>query len=141
MCGPARSVRPTWRASVGAVVRVLCGDKGHLDGAAQVWAEATAARDGDAGARDLPGGPLYVHLDLDVTDPAEVPGLRYPTSGGPGLAQVASALHMVLGTGLGRCRGHRLHLASWAPRSGTHRPLPGSSAHHPHMTTVSGRRL
>jgi arginase len=47
----------------------------------------------------LPGGPLYVHLDLDVTDPAEVPGLRYPASGGPGLAQVTGALQMLLGTG------------------------------------------
>lgn len=47
----------------------------------------------------LPGGALYVHLDLDVADPAEVPGLRYPASGGPGLAQVTGALRTVLGTG------------------------------------------
>jgi ribosomal protein S18 acetylase RimI-like enzyme len=38
---------PIWRASIGAVNRVLRGDKSHLNGAAQVWAEATAARDGD----------------------------------------------------------------------------------------------
>jgi arginase len=51
------------------------------------------------GAADLPDGPLYVHLDLDVVDPAEVPGLRYPAPGGPGLAEVAGALRMLLGTG------------------------------------------
>ncbi len=50
-------------------------------------------------AADLPDGPLYVHLDLDVADPAEIPGLRYPAPGGPGLAQVAGALRMLLGTG------------------------------------------
>jgi arginase len=51
------------------------------------------------GAADLPDGPLYVHLDLDVTDPADVPGLRYPAPGGPSPARVADALHMLLGTG------------------------------------------
>jgi arginase len=48
---------------------------------------------------DLPDGPLYVHLDLDVADPAAVPGLRLPVPGGPGPAEVAGALHMLLGTG------------------------------------------
>ncbi|HUY50256.1 MAG TPA: arginase family protein [Streptosporangiaceae bacterium] len=50
-------------------------------------------------AAGLPDGPLYVHLDLDVADPAEVPGLRYPAPGGAALAQVAGALRMLLGTG------------------------------------------
>ena len=48
---------------------------------------------------DLPGGPLYLHVDLDVIDPAELPGLRYPAPGGPGPAQVAGALRAALGTG------------------------------------------
>jgi arginase len=47
----------------------------------------------------LPSGPLYVHLDADVIDPAEVPGLRFPAPGGPGRAAVANALRMLLGTG------------------------------------------
>jgi arginase len=50
-------------------------------------------------AADLPDGPLYVHLDLDVIDPGVVPGLRYPASGGPGRAQVAAALGLLLATG------------------------------------------
>jgi arginase len=53
----------------------------------------------DLVAADAPDCPLYVHLDLDVIDPGEVPGLRYPTPGGPGVAQVASALRMLLRTG------------------------------------------
>lgn len=50
-------------------------------------------------AAALPDGPLYVHLDLDVIDPSAVPGLRYPAPGGPGCAEVATALGMLLGTG------------------------------------------
>lgn len=47
----------------------------------------------------MPAGPLYVHLDVDVIDPGAVPGLRYPAPGGPGCAQVAAALGMLLATG------------------------------------------
>jgi arginase len=54
---------------------------------------------GELDAAVLPGGPLYVHLDLDVIDPAQLPGLRFPAPGGPGPAQLAGALHALLGTG------------------------------------------
>lgn len=50
-------------------------------------------------AADLPNMPLYVHVDLDVLDPEEVPGLRYPAPGGPDGAQLAGALRMLLATG------------------------------------------
>ena len=50
-------------------------------------------------AAGLPGGPLYVHLDLDVIDPAQLPGLRLPVPGGPSPAQVTGALNALLGTG------------------------------------------
>lgn len=50
-------------------------------------------------AAGLPGGPLYVHVDLDVADPASVPGLRFPAPGGPAVAEVAGALRMILATG------------------------------------------
>jgi arginase len=53
----------------------------------------------DLAGGDLPDGPLYVHLDLDVIDPSEVPGLRYPAPGGPTPGQVSSALRRLLGTG------------------------------------------
>lgn len=48
---------------------------------------------------DLPAGPLYVHLDLDVIDPGRLPGLRYPAAGGPAPAQLAGALRLLLDTG------------------------------------------
>lgn len=50
-------------------------------------------------AADLPAGPIYLHLDLDVVDPAALPGLRYPAPGGPGVAAVRAAVHEVLSTG------------------------------------------
>jgi len=48
---------------------------------------------------DLPAGPLYVHVDLDVIDAAVLPGLRYPVPGGPDTAQLADTLRMLLATG------------------------------------------
>ena len=54
---------------------------------------------GEVDAAGLPGGPLYVHLDLDVIDPAQLPGLRFPAPGGPSPAQVAGALDALHGTG------------------------------------------
>jgi arginase len=81
----------------------------------------TEVADMDAAA--LPSGPLYVHIDLDVIDPAQVPGLRYPAPDGPGAAAVAEALRIVLATGraaavgLG-CTWHPGHRA--AARIGPH---------------------
>ena len=54
---------------------------------------------GELDAAGLPGGPLYVHLDLDVIDSGQLPGLRFPAPGGPSPAQVTGALSAVLGTG------------------------------------------
>jgi arginase len=47
----------------------------------------------------VPQAPLYVHVDLDVLDPAEVPGLRYPAPGGPPPAQLSAALRMLVASG------------------------------------------
>jgi arginase len=47
----------------------------------------------------LPSGPLYVHLDLDVLDPAEVGGLLFPAAGGLQLTQLAGVLRMLAVTG------------------------------------------
>jgi arginase len=47
----------------------------------------------------LPDGPLYVHLDLDIVDPTELPAVRYPAPGGPSLAAVMDAARMLFRTG------------------------------------------
>ncbi|MFC7546473.1 arginase family protein [Plantactinospora sp. GCM10030261] len=54
-----------------------------------------AARGGDM----LPDGPLFLHVDLDVADPAELPPLRYPAVGGPSLTTVVAAIRRVLSSG------------------------------------------
>ncbi len=48
---------------------------------------------------DLPDGPLLLHVDLDVVDAAELPGLLFPAAGGPPASDVVRAVHRVLGTG------------------------------------------
>jgi len=51
------------------------------------------------GEADVPAGPLYLHVDLDVVDGTAIPALRYPTPDGPDLAAVADAVAAVLATG------------------------------------------
>ncbi|RDI54174.1 arginase family protein [Nocardia mexicana] len=48
---------------------------------------------------ELPDAPLYLHLDCDVIDPQDLPGLLFPTPGGPRLPAVAEAVRRVLDTG------------------------------------------
>jgi arginase len=43
-------------------------------------------------ADDLPPGPALVHIDLDVIDAAEVPGMRFPVGNGPSADAVVAAV-------------------------------------------------
>jgi arginase len=65
---------------------------------------------------DVPDGPLYVHVDLDVLDPRELPGLMFPVAGGPGTGQVGRALRMLLGTGRVAAAGIG---CTWQPGQGS----------------------
>ena len=47
----------------------------------------------------LPAGPLLVHVDLDVVDPGDLRGLRFPAPGGPDLDAVAAGVATVAATG------------------------------------------
>ncbi|SDU70062.1 arginase family protein [Jiangella alkaliphila] len=55
----------------------------------------TAELDADG----VPLGPVYLHVDLDVVDGAELPGLLFPTPGGPSASEVGQAIRRVLDTG------------------------------------------
>jgi arginase len=48
---------------------------------------------------ELPPPPWYVHLDVDVIDPSDLAGLRFPAPGGPGIATVCEALHALADRG------------------------------------------
>jgi arginase len=47
----------------------------------------------------LPPSPWYVHLDVDVIDPEELPPLRFPAPGGPSANAVAAALRALAARG------------------------------------------
>jgi arginase len=66
----------------------------YLDGSAITQ---VAVADLDAGT--LPDGPLLLHVDVDVVDAAELPGLRFPVTPGPSVAEVVAAVERVLATG------------------------------------------
>ena len=95
--------------------RAVLVDARDLDPAeAEFLATARVRRSTVAGldTAELPDGPLILHVDVDVTDPAELPGLLFPAPGGPAAAQVVDAVHRVLATG----RVAVLHIACpWHP--------------------------
>lgn len=47
----------------------------------------------------IPQGPIYLHVDFDVVDPEELPGLQIPAPGGPSLRTVGEVLRRVMETG------------------------------------------
>lgn len=68
-----------------------------LDAHGDVQTPETTAS-GYIGAIPLPDGPLYVHVDLDMVSPDEIPGLRFPAPGGPFAEQVIGALRLLMDT-------------------------------------------
>ena len=42
--------------------------------------------------------PVYLHLDVDVIDSAQLPGLRWPSGPGPSLTQIEDCLGAVCAT-------------------------------------------
>jgi arginase len=65
---------------------------------------------------ELPAGPLYVHVDLDVVDPEEMTATSYPAPGGPSVEEVIAALGRFAATG----RVAACSVSSWNPA------LPGA---------------
>ncbi|MBP6469870.1 MAG: arginase family protein [Chloroflexi bacterium] len=59
----------------------------------------------------LPDGPLYVHFDTDVVDPAEVPAMNYPAPGGPSAETLRRVFRHLAATG----RVTAVSLSAWNP--------------------------
>jgi arginase len=97
---------------------VLAGAR-DLDPPEAIYLAGSAIRQCDVAglaAADLPGVPLYVHVDFDVLEPGEAPGLRFPAPGGPTAGELAGALRTLLATG----RVAAITLAcSWYPGHAT----------------------
>lgn len=52
----------------------------------------------EVSADTVPPGPLVLHIDVDVIDSGEVPGLRYPASNGPSADAVLAACARLFAT-------------------------------------------
>jgi arginase len=50
-------------------------------------------------AEDLPDGPVLLHVDVDVIDASEIPGLRFPSSPGPTTSSVVGAVARLVASG------------------------------------------
>lgn len=80
---------------------LLVGARDVDPGEERLLGEAGIPRVGLEGCVEaaLPSGPLYLHLDLDLLDPAELSGLRYPAPGGPTLDGFVAAVQRVMLSG------------------------------------------
>jgi len=79
--------------------RTVLVDARDLDPAEVVYlagADITRKQVCDITADDLPAGPVLLHVDLDIIDAAELPGLRFPASPGPTSGSVLAALERLL---------------------------------------------
>lgn len=69
-------------------------------------------------AADPPPGDIYLHVDVDVVDPSDIPAVNYPAPGGPSLGQVTEAVVALHATG----RVVAFSYSCWNPA------LPGAAA-------------
>ena len=90
--------------------------------------QLTRMRVQDLHAAALPDGPLYLHVDVDVCDPEQVPDLLYPVPGGPALADVLAAVARVMGTGRVAAVGVAATWRHDSPAAPAHRDLTRSLA-------------
>lgn len=82
--------------------RAVLVDARDLDPPERVYLAQAAVRQVSVphlSTMDLPDGPIYLHLDVDVARADLVPGLRFPAGGGPDLAEVFSAARAIWATG------------------------------------------
>jgi arginase len=79
--------------------RVVLVDARDLDPAEVEYLAQSRIRMYPIDEIEPPDGPLLVHVDLDVVDGAELPGLLFPVSGGPAGGQVVAAVQRLLDTG------------------------------------------
>jgi arginase len=82
--------------------RILLVDARDLDPPEVTYLASSAIRRCDVSSVEdgvLPDGPLVLHVDLDVVDPSELPGLRFPAADGPSASVVVDAARRVLDTG------------------------------------------
>jgi arginase len=82
--------------------RTVLVDARDLDPAEETYLAGSAIRRSTVAGLDpdsLPGGPLILHVDVDVIDDAELPETLFPAPGGPSMSAVLAAVDRVRSTG------------------------------------------
>ncbi|TVT24612.1 arginase family protein [Amycolatopsis acidiphila] len=79
--------------------RVTLVDARDLDPAEAEYLASAAIRRTTVAEAAAPEGPVVLHVDLDVIDAGELPGLLFPVSGGPSRDEVVAAVRRVLDSG------------------------------------------
>ncbi|SFK63438.1 arginase [Amycolatopsis sacchari] len=87
-------------------------DARDLDPAEAEYLATSAVRRVPVADVEIPEGPVLLHVDLDVIDSAELPGLLFPAPDGPTRSAVLTAVRRLLDSG----RVAALHVACpWEP--------------------------
>jgi arginase len=82
--------------------RAVLVDARDLDPAERDYLASSAVSRRTVGDLDvdlLPDGPLVLHVDVDVVDAGELPGLRFPVQGGPSAGAVVAVVRRLVDTG------------------------------------------
>ncbi|GAA4937404.1 arginase family protein [Actinoplanes utahensis] len=100
-----------------AAGRAVLADARDTDPAEAEYLATGAIRRLPVAEVTAPPGPFVLHVDLDVIDAGEVPGLRFPVAGGPSAGDVLDACERLLATG----RVAAVHVACpWHPAVDEH---------------------
>jgi arginase len=79
--------------------RVTLVDARDLDPAEADYLATAAIHRGSVAEVVAPEGPVVLHVDLDVIDAAELPGLLFPAPGGPSTSAVVEAVRRIRDSG------------------------------------------
>ncbi|MPZ80274.1 MAG: arginase family protein [Actinophytocola sp.] len=79
--------------------RAVLVDARDLDPAEADYLAASDLRHCPVTDVEPPDGPLVLHVDVDVIDSAELPGLLFPAPDGPSTATVVTAVRRIVATG------------------------------------------
>lgn len=83
--------------------RVLLTDGRDLDPGEKLAVESSGLRHLENPLRlveePLLEGPLYVHFDVDIINPAQAPAVDYPAKGGPSVEEIEQVFRFLAGTG------------------------------------------